>query len=152
MSEATQPTAYQLVPVDAARQIAEACAKSIIVIASYDPVHGLLHVTTYGVSPQDKEWAAQAGELVAETLAVGARDLWQTFEDYRHLDAGKATARIERLSRACVAADHAIASVMAVREGITDEALQTCRDFIKAALEPDPPTPATASEEPRASV
>lgn len=80
MSEPTAP--YIPVPVEAARDIAEKYGKSIVIIFSYDPAHGLLHTTTYGTDPQNKAWAAQGGEIGTEALG-GLRMAATDFEDYR---------------------------------------------------------------------
>jgi hypothetical protein len=47
--------------------------------------------------------------------------------------------RIEKLERACRAADHCFASLLAVREGATDELLQEMRSAIADALDPNAP-------------
>jgi hypothetical protein len=73
---------YEPVPVEAARAIAEKYGKSIVIIFAHDPVHGVLHTTTYGTDPQNKEWAAKGGEI--GTKALGAlREAATDFEDYR---------------------------------------------------------------------
>lgn len=73
---------YTPVPVEAAKDIAEKYGKSIVIIFSHDPIHGLLHTTTYGTDPQNKAWAAQGGEIATKALG-GITELSTEFEDYR---------------------------------------------------------------------
>lgn len=73
---------YKPVPVAEAKQIAERYDKSIVVIAAWDPVFGLLHTTTYGVSANDKDHAADAGVIVARALGT-VPELAHFFEDFR---------------------------------------------------------------------
>ena len=73
---------YIPVPVEAAKHIAKLYQKSIVVIMCYDPVHGLTHTTTYGVSAFDKENAATAGDICAKALGSDLSKR-QTFEDFR---------------------------------------------------------------------
>lgn len=73
---------YRPVPVSSAEAIAEEYGKSIVIIFAHDPAFGLVHTTTYGVTPNDKQWAAQGG--VIATRALGALpELATEFEDYR---------------------------------------------------------------------
>lgn len=56
----------------------------------------------------------------------------------------KAEKRIAALARACQAADHALSSLLAMREGIADEVLRRVRDEMRAALaEPKGPVDCT---------
>ncbi len=73
---------YKPVPVEAAQSIAEKYDKAIVIVCSHDPIHGLLHTTTYGTSPHNKAMAAQGGEIAARALG-GLTDLAINFEDYR---------------------------------------------------------------------
>lgn len=66
------------------------------------------------------EWDALPGEIKA-AWKVAAETV--------------AAVRVDRLVRACMAADHAIGSVMACREGITDTLLQDVRDALRSAIE-----------------
>ncbi len=75
-------TPYEPVPVEAARAVAEKYGKSIVIIFAHDPVHGLLHTTTYGDNPQNKAWAAKGGEIASKALG-GVLDESTHFEDYR---------------------------------------------------------------------
>lgn len=87
---------YQPVPVIAAKGIADAYAKPIVAIVSWDPEHKRVHTTTYGVTAVDKLSAAALGELLA--TAAGA-DLTQkeSYEDFRTVDAAERARRIEVL-------------------------------------------------------
>lgn len=73
---------YTPVPVEAAKNIAEKFGKSIVIVFSHDPIHGMMHTTTYGVDPQDKAWAARGGEIATKALG-GILELKTDFEDYR---------------------------------------------------------------------
>ncbi len=73
---------YKPIPVAEARAIAERFDKSIVIIAAWDPVFGLLHTTTYGGTEAEKHWAADGGEKVR--VALGAiEELSVCFEDFR---------------------------------------------------------------------
>lgn len=90
VSPAPPPQAeYQLVPVDVAKQIATGFQKSVVVILCYDPTHQIVHTTTYGVAPIEKDLAAVWGEIA--TQAIGC-DLAQkiSYEDYRRVGASAA--------------------------------------------------------------
>jgi len=134
MAKGSRPEGYRPVPVNVAREISERFEKSMVVIGTYDSKHDMLHTTTYGVEPKDKENAADWGELFAGLVCGEGFERRQVFEDYRFLDQGARAQKIEHLVRACRAADHAIGSVMAMRNGITDEALQDVRNALQAAL------------------
>lgn len=73
---------YKPVPVEAARELADKYDKSIVLIWSWDPVHGLLHTTTYGKSLQEKHWAAQGGEIAAKALGAIMTEK-EVYEDFR---------------------------------------------------------------------
>ena len=73
---------YIPIPVHAAKNLSEKYAKSCVIIAAWDPVHGLLHTTTYGRNDTEREWAAKGGEIVAR--ALGAEPILGTRnEDFR---------------------------------------------------------------------
>lgn len=78
---------YIPVPTTTAKDIAEQFAKSIVIILCYDPAHGMLHRTTFGVTPQDKVWAANGGDIAARALGILPVDV--QFEDYRLAQARK---------------------------------------------------------------
>ncbi len=88
------PDNYKPVPVEAAREIAEKYDKSIVIVFSHDPVHGLMHTTTYGSDPQNKAWAAQGGEIATRALG-GLTELATDFEDYRLAQAKKLLAALK---------------------------------------------------------
>lgn len=94
---------YKTVPVEAACAIAEQYDKSIVIVITHDPVHGLMHTTTYGTDAQNKAWAAQGGEIVATALGA-VLDKSINFEDYR-LD--QATKLLAALHSAIAIADEA---------------------------------------------
>ncbi len=85
---------YRPVPVAAAKTIAEQYGKSIVIIFAHDPVHGLMHTTTYGTDPQNKAWAAQGGEIATKALG-GLREAGTDFEDYRLQQARKLLAALK---------------------------------------------------------
>lgn len=87
---------YQPVTVDAAKQIAEHFAKSIVVITAFDSVHDLIHVTTYGVDAEDKITASQLGERLAEAAGLDFAKK-ESFEDFRTVDAAERAREIEEL-------------------------------------------------------
>jgi hypothetical protein len=61
------------------------------------------------------------------------------FIPYTHKELSNKLQTMEKvfddLIRACKAADHTIASIIAVREGIPDDQLQDIRSFIQKAIE-----------------
>jgi response regulator of citrate/malate metabolism len=61
----------------------------------------------------------------------------QQVDRFRHQFA-VATSVVDQLIDACRAADHAIGSVMAVRDGISDELLQEVREALQAAMQRGP--------------
>lgn len=75
-------TAYAPVPVEAARFIADTYAKSVVIVLAWDPVHGQLHTTTYGVDDQSKAWAADGGEIASKALGTMPNQATY-FENYR---------------------------------------------------------------------
>lgn len=85
----TEP--YKPIPVIEAKSLAERFDKSIVIVCAWDPAHGLLHTTTYGVSEQEKHWAALGGEKATRALG-GLPELGTTFEDFRKLDLRKVEA------------------------------------------------------------
>jgi hypothetical protein len=88
---------YEPVPVEVAREIAEKYHKSIVIIFAHDPVHGLMHTTTYGTDPQNKAWAAQGGEIATKALG-GIPQSDMVFEDYRLEQARKLLAVLRSLA------------------------------------------------------
>lgn len=109
------------VPVEVARDVARRCDKAMVVIVAYDEVHNRRTVTTYGRSPEQKVAAAEFGDLLM-TLD-GADPSATRHEDFRTLDAARNAANVEVLSTACRSALHAMLSLRAVREGMSDDAI-----------------------------
>lgn len=70
---------YKPIPVSVAKEIAEKFKKSIVIIAAWDPIHGLLHTTTSGRNKQECEWAALGGKKVTEALGAdyGKRTIFE---------------------------------------------------------------------------
>lgn len=59
---------YRNVPIEAARQIANAFDKDQVIIVCWEKAHGKIHVTTYGKTVDDCTQAAAGGNLVKKTL------------------------------------------------------------------------------------
>ena len=102
------------------------------------PLRPLLpRVITWGRDADDKEAVVKARDVCLERLGpmadLGA--IRQNHQDYRTIEAGERAKVVDELVRCCRAADCAIASVMAHREGITDLALQHVREAIAKAVE-----------------
>jgi hypothetical protein len=121
------------IPVCLARKIGDEYFKDCVVILAYDHRSKKTHATTWGRKALDKESAVHVRDACLE--AIGADMNNPTIhEDYRFLEQGEWQACIDKLISACKAADYAIASVIATREGITDTALNNVRDAIKNAI------------------
>lgn len=87
---------YNPVPVSAAGQISSQFAKQIVVIVSLDMVYDMLHVTTYGSTPEHKESAALLGESVHRFIdAEFDENNKRYFEDFRFIDQGQRAMDIE---------------------------------------------------------
>jgi hypothetical protein len=91
MSEEFKP-----IPVAAAKSIAEQFDKAMVIINAYDEKHEMNATATYGVTPQQKEIAADAGERTAKALG-SAIEAKTTFEDFRHRSAAEAALYLETL-------------------------------------------------------
>ena len=59
---------YKPIPIKAAKIIAEAYDKDIIIILTYDKEHKLEHVTTYGRTAEDCDNAAEGGNRLKRAL------------------------------------------------------------------------------------
>lgn len=59
---------YKEIPIDTAKQIAETFEKHQVIIVTWDKVHDMVHVTTYGLTPESSAQAAQGGNFVKEAL------------------------------------------------------------------------------------
>jgi hypothetical protein len=60
--------AYQDVPIEAARHIAEAYDKHQVIVVTWDKHHHTQHVTTYGKTFEESKQAAQGGNRVKAAL------------------------------------------------------------------------------------
>jgi hypothetical protein len=89
---------YKPVPVEVARAIAEDFDKSIVIIFCHDPVHGLMHTTTFGIDAEKRKWAAEGGEIATRALG-GVTELATSFEDYRLTQARKLLAALKSAIR-----------------------------------------------------
>jgi hypothetical protein len=58
----------KLIPVDAARRIAEEYAQDQVVVCTFENTTGRVHVVTYGKLLDDAENAAQGGDFVKKAL------------------------------------------------------------------------------------
>lgn len=87
---------YLPVSVEAAREIARAFHKQVVVILALDRVYQLTHITTYGTNAAYKDVAARIGEeLSGQHASEEGRD---TYQDFRASDEAKAAERIEQLT------------------------------------------------------
>lgn len=83
---------YIPVPVEAAKEISEKYGKAIVIINTWDTEHGLLHTTTFGASPEQKQQAAVGGDISAAALGADLlkkntyEDLTWNFNKLRKLD------------------------------------------------------------------
>ncbi len=59
---------YKPIPISAAREIAKKYAKEQVVVVTWDEVHKMTHVTTYGTTVAACEAAAKGGNLVKKAL------------------------------------------------------------------------------------
>ena len=81
---------YKPIPVSEAQRIADQYEKPIVIILAFDRAHGLLHTTTFGQDAQDKDWAAQGGEIATRALGGGV-DEKSNYQDYRLEEFAKVT-------------------------------------------------------------
>lgn len=88
---------YHPVHVGVAREIAERFQKDIVVIVSYDRQYNLVHTTTFGREPADKDIAAAWGDICVEaTGADTSNPTW--YEDFRATKEAEYKARIDQLT------------------------------------------------------
>ena len=124
---------YTPIPVAVARDIGLNHRKDMVVILAYDHDSERTNTVTWGHSPEDKAAAATVADVCAK--AAGADiSTRESHQDYRYISEGERAQLVDELVKACRAADHAIASVMAVRDGASDELLQSVRDAIQTAI------------------
>ena len=100
-----------------AADIARKFDKSVVIIICHDPVYGLMHTTTYGRNEQEKEWAAQGGEIANRALG-GMPEIGTHFEDYR----------VSRMARA----ENALRAILALPN---DEEIREAQHIARKALE-----------------
>jgi hypothetical protein len=87
---------YQPIPVSEAKRIAEQFDKDMVIINAWDSEHQLNHTTTYGKTPEQKEIAADAGEVTARALGC-CIEAKKSYEDFRERTPAEAALEIERL-------------------------------------------------------
>lgn len=125
---------YAAISVHEARQIGEGYQKDMVLILAYDHKSGRTHATTWGRGAADKAGAVNVRNLCLEAIGV-CMAKGNTYQDFRYITEAERAKVVDALVRACRAADHAIASVMAQRDGITDQLLGDVRENLKAAIE-----------------
>ncbi len=111
---------YIEVPVSAAMALSANFRKSQVIILAWDPVHLLLHTTTYGMTAFDKESAAAAGEICGKALG-GDLSQAKVFEDF-HKDYDPAFFK-EAID---------ILTLISRRQGATGPQLQQIEKMLKA--------------------
>ena len=62
--------AYKKVPITAAKRISEQYDKNQVIIVCWDKVHGMTHITTYGINKEECRQAAAGGKAVAKALGL----------------------------------------------------------------------------------
>jgi hypothetical protein len=112
-------TDYQPIPVLEARVLAERYEKSIVIIVAHDPVHGLMHTTTYGTDPQNKAWAAQGGEIATKALG-GVVDNSVQFEDYRLMLANRLLVTLKAAALLCEMCETSPAQIAEIRATVKE--------------------------------
>lgn len=73
---------YIPVPVEAAGEIAEKYSKRIVVINAWDADHQLMHTSTFGRTPLEKQIAASIGEATAEAAGCAVHQKL-VYRDFR---------------------------------------------------------------------
>lgn len=89
--------AYTPVEVVSARMIAEHYRKQVVVILAVDRPFDKVHVTTYGERPEDKVLAARYGDVMSDLFLKVTGLPEEKFEDFRQIDAARATRALELL-------------------------------------------------------
>lgn len=79
---------YIPIPVSEAQRISDLYQKSMVVILAYDPAHQMSHATTFGVTADDKVYAAQMADRTVDMMGELGRTK-TVHEDFRQdFDAG----------------------------------------------------------------
>jgi hypothetical protein len=123
-------TDYKPIAVEAAKRIAQQFDKQVVVIFATDRPHERVHVTSYGVSAEDKCEAAQIADLIGQRFGDYARR--EEFEDFRHVPAAQAKAREEQLMATI---RNLIGAVLSCRRENTPEWMEFLVENINAACE-----------------
>lgn len=121
------------IPVHAARMIGLDCSRDIVIVLAWHEASNVVTTVTWGRQPEHKEAAARTARACVELIGCDPASE-KSHQDYRYIKEGERAEIVDNLVAACRAADHAIASVLAVRDGITDELLQDVRATLKAAM------------------
>jgi hypothetical protein len=122
------------IPAGVLGQIAMHYDKQILVLYALDVPNDEQHFVSYGVEADQKIIASELADAIHQWANGPHAPPRTTFEDFSTGPAAQNREVIEKLSAACVAADHALLSLLAVREGITDYVLQNVRTAIAEAL------------------
>jgi hypothetical protein len=122
---------YLAIPVEEARAIGQHFEKDRVVILAYDAESQRTAIVTWGRQPSDKEAAAHVGDRCAELLGC-RRDTVEVHQDFRR--EGEAAAAVDAMVMACRAADHALGSLLACRNGISDDLIRGIRGALQRAI------------------
>jgi hypothetical protein len=99
---------YKPIPVWEARALSDDYVKAIVVIVAMDRENQMLHATTFGREPADKDIAAKWGELFAQ--AAGADTVHSIcYEDFRATPEAEYKAKVEALEERLEAVQDALA-------------------------------------------
>src|ERR1700735_4086932 len=90
---------YVEVPVSAAREIAERFRKDIVIINAWDAVNERMNTTTYGVTEQDKRYAAVGGARTAAVLGEDLREAGTSLMSISNSDANEMAIKILKAAR-----------------------------------------------------
>src|SRR5262245_38447248 len=127
-------TEYMPIPVQMARQIAEATQRDIVTILAWSHEHQLLHTTTYGVTAADKVTAARMGDIATQALGM---DLLRSevSEDFRKdLDAGKQCRMLEVIRKHLPALKKMAGQIIHPSENTFSRMVRDFEDAIKDSV------------------
>lgn len=122
-----------MIPVEVARKIGQDLGLAWVLVLAYRTDAQTTETATWGGSPTDKEWCCAIRDRCLAAIGIDP-DGGVTHQDYRFIEAGERAMIVDELASACRAAEHAIGSVLAVRDGISTELLQDVRDALRTAL------------------